>query len=79
MCHRGGARRATGGDAQRDAALADRHVEVSGVLWQSFWWTDAPELTGIDDIPPVGGFLVTVPFALTLIAASWTRASPRGC
>jgi len=37
--------------------------------------TDASELTAIDDIPPVGGFLVTVRFALTLIAAAWARAS----
>jgi len=45
------------------------------VLWQWLWWTDTPDLTGIDDIPPIGGFFITVPFALVLIAAGWASAS----
>jgi hypothetical protein len=48
---------------------------VGCVLWQWLWWTDAPELSGIDDIPPIGGFFITVPFALVLITVGWAGAS----
>jgi hypothetical protein len=42
------------------------------VIWQLFLWTDDPQLRGIDDIPPIGGYFVTVPFALVLIAVGVT-------
>jgi hypothetical protein len=45
------------------------------VLWQWLWWTDDRDLSGIDDIPPIGGYFVTVPFALLLIAAGWAFAA----
>jgi hypothetical protein len=48
---------------------------VGCALWQALWWTDDPRLSGIDDIPPLGGFIVTTPFALVLIAAGWLGAA----
>jgi hypothetical protein len=44
-------------------------------MWQVFWWTDDPMMSGIDDIPPIGAFFVTAPYALLLIAAGWASAS----
>jgi hypothetical protein len=41
------------------------------VLWRSLWWTDTPDLTGIDDISPIGRFIITMPTVLVLIAAGW--------
>jgi hypothetical protein len=49
---------------------------IGCVIWQLFLWTDDPLLSGIDDIPPVGGYFLTAPIALVLIAigaASVTR------
>jgi hypothetical protein len=48
---------------------------VGCALWQAFLWTDDPRLSGIDDIPPLGGFIVTTPFALVLIAVGWLGAA----
>jgi hypothetical protein len=45
------------------------------VVWQSLWWTDAPDLTGSDDIPPISGFFIPVPLALVAITAGWALAS----
>jgi uncharacterized membrane protein len=52
---------------------------IGCVMWQTFWWTDDPTLSGIDDIPPIGGFFLTAPFALLLIAAGWASASVFAC
>jgi hypothetical protein len=41
------------------------------VLWQWLWWTDTPDLTGIDDISPLGGFIITMPTALALLVVGW--------
>jgi hypothetical protein len=51
---------------------------VGCALWQAFWWTDDPTLSGIDDIAPLGGFIVTTPFALVLIGAGWLGVHARG-
>jgi hypothetical protein len=48
---------------------------VGCVIWQMFFWTNDPVLSGIDDIPPIAGFFVTAPFALVLVAAGWGGAS----
>ena len=47
---------------------------VGSILWQWLWWTDNPELTGIDDISPLGGYIITMPTAFVLIAAGWISA-----
>jgi hypothetical protein len=41
------------------------------IVWRLFLWQDDPQLTGMDDISPIGGYLVTVPFALVLIGIGW--------
>jgi hypothetical protein len=51
---------------------------VGSVLWQWLWWTDTPDLTGIDDISPLGGFIITMPSAGLLIAAGWAIAATAG-
>jgi hypothetical protein len=45
------------------------------VIWQLFLWTDDAQLSGIDDIPPIGGYFVTAPVALVLVAIGWASAA----
>src|SRR3712207_24021 len=42
---------------------------VAGALaYQILVWTDDPQLSGIDDLPPISGIVFILPFALLFVA-----------
>jgi hypothetical protein len=41
----------------------------AAVVYQVTLWTDDPELTGIDDLPPVAAIVFVLPFVLVLVFA----------
>jgi hypothetical protein len=57
---------------------------ATSILYQAFLWRDHPAFSGIDDIPPIAGIVLVVPFMLVpmaLGAASrrlWVRMQGRG-
>jgi hypothetical protein len=41
---------------------------LASLVFQLTLWRDDPDLTGIDDLPPLAGILFVLPFILVLVA-----------
>jgi hypothetical protein len=55
---------------------------LATILYQLVLWPDDPELTGIDDLPPLAGILFVLPWLLLLVAfgatlRQWRLGRPR--
>ena len=57
---------------------------AGSILYQTLFWHDDPELSGIDDIPPIAGIVLVVPIMLVPTAVGvasrelWTRTRRGG-
>ena len=56
---------------------------LASLLFQLILWRDDPDLTGIDDLPPLAGILFVLPFILLLVAVGAAlrhlRVDPANC